>query len=154
MIVLMKQVPPPAPAIVVLTNPTVTVSDLADMMKVKGSEVLKHLMLDLGIMATITQSIDADTARKVADNFGVKVQTAVFSLENRIECTQDPGWRFPDLFQAARVIEVCSMICCVDCGAFRVFRDTVSSFIWCFSIETDWVSHPLVKFSSFVCDLE
>lgn len=84
MIVLVEQVPPPAPALVVLTEPTVTVSDLADMMKVKGSEVLKHLMLDLGIMATITQSIDADTARKVADNFGVKVRTAVFSLECRI----------------------------------------------------------------------
>lgn len=76
--VFVKQAPPPAPAVVVLTEPTVTVSDLADMMKVKGSEVLKHLMLDLGIMATITQSIDADTARKVADNFGVEVQTVVF----------------------------------------------------------------------------
>ena len=68
-----EQAPAPAPALVLLTEPTVTVSDLAGMMKVKGSEVLKHLMLDLGIMATITQSIDADTARKVAYNFGVEV---------------------------------------------------------------------------------
>lgn len=49
------------------------VSNLAEMMEVKTSEVLKHLMLDLGIMATITQSIDADTARRVAENFGVEV---------------------------------------------------------------------------------
>lgn len=67
------QAPPPAPALVVLTEPTVVVKDLATMMKVKPSEVLKHLMLDLGIMATITQSIDADTARKVAGNFEVEV---------------------------------------------------------------------------------
>lgn len=50
------------------------VSDLAEMMEVRPSEVLKHLMLDLGIMATITQSIDADTARKVAANFEVEVR--------------------------------------------------------------------------------
>lgn len=55
-------------------GPTVVVSDLADMMDVRPAEVLKHLMLDLGIMATITQSIDTDTASQVAYNFEVEVR--------------------------------------------------------------------------------
>lgn len=57
-----------------LPGPTVVVSDLAEMMEVRPAEVLKHLMLDLGIMATITQSIDSDTARQVAYNFEVEVR--------------------------------------------------------------------------------
>ncbi|CAM9978364.1 unnamed protein product [Scytosiphon promiscuus] len=65
--------PAPAPPVVRLPDPTIVVSELAEMMEVRPTEVLKHLMLDLGIMATITQSIDADTARQVASNFEVEV---------------------------------------------------------------------------------
>lgn len=53
-------------------------------MEVRPAEVLKHLMLDLGIMATITQSIDSDTARQVAENFEVEV---------RVRCRDDRGGR-------------------------------------------------------------
>lgn len=51
------------------------VGELATQMEVKVTDVLKHLMLDLGVMATITQSIDSNTARMVAGNFGVEVGT-------------------------------------------------------------------------------
>lgn len=68
------QAPAPAPPMVRLPGPTIVVSELAEMMEVRPTEVLKHLMLDLGIMATITQSIDADTARQVASNFEVEVR--------------------------------------------------------------------------------
>lgn len=65
--------PPPAPALVVLSEATITVGELATQMKLKPAEILKHLMLDLGIMATVAQSIDPQTARMVASNFGVEV---------------------------------------------------------------------------------
>lgn len=81
------QAPAPAPAVVRLPGPTIVVSELAEMMEVRPAEVLKHLMLDLGIMATITQSIDADTARQVANNFEVEVRVMVqvFRLCNHFE---------------------------------------------------------------------
>lgn len=74
-----SQPPPPPPALVVLGAPTITVGELATQIQVRSSEVLKHLMLDLGIMATVTQSIDAQTAGMVAYNFGVEVRDACFS---------------------------------------------------------------------------
>ncbi|CAN0455791.1 unnamed protein product, partial [Discosporangium mesarthrocarpum] len=58
---------------VLINGPTITVGNLAEQMDVKGAEVVKHLMLDLGIMATITQSIDAETAVQIATTFGKEV---------------------------------------------------------------------------------
>ena len=48
----------------------ITVKDLAVDLKKTSSEVIKKLF-DLGIMATINQTIDFDTAYLVADSFGV-----------------------------------------------------------------------------------
>ena len=48
----------------------ITVKDLAADLKKTSSEVIKKLF-DLGIMATINQTIDFDTAYLVADSFGV-----------------------------------------------------------------------------------
>ena len=48
----------------------ITVKDLAADLKKTTSEVIKKLF-DLGIMATINQSLDFDTAYLVADSFGV-----------------------------------------------------------------------------------
>ena len=48
----------------------ITVKDLAQDLKKTSSEVIKKLF-DLGIMATINQTIDFDTAYLVADAFGV-----------------------------------------------------------------------------------
>jgi translation initiation factor IF-2 len=47
----------------------ITVQELANRMAVRGAEVIKGLM-KLGVMATITQSIDADTAELVIQEFG------------------------------------------------------------------------------------
>ncbi len=52
---------------------TITVQELAIRMAEPGSEVVKTLM-KLGVMATITQTIDADTAELVIDEFGHKVR--------------------------------------------------------------------------------
>ena len=47
----------------------ITVQDLANRMAVRGADVIKTLMR-LGVMATITQSIDADTAELVVTELG------------------------------------------------------------------------------------
>ncbi|MEO3427736.1 translation initiation factor IF-2 [Pelagibius sp. CAU 1746] len=50
-----------------------TVQELANRMATRGAEVVKTLM-KLGVMATINQSIDADTAELVVEEFGHKVK--------------------------------------------------------------------------------
>uniref|UniRef100_UPI001183A667 translation initiation factor IF-2 n=1 Tax=Elioraea rosea TaxID=2492390 RepID=UPI001183A667 len=47
----------------------ITVQDLANRMAVRGADVIKQLM-KLGVMATITQSLDADTAELVVTELG------------------------------------------------------------------------------------
>lgn len=56
----------------------IRVSDLAHQMSVKSPEIIKILM-GLGIMATINQSLDIDTATVVASEFGYEVEKAGFS---------------------------------------------------------------------------
>ncbi|MGK9166014.1 translation initiation factor IF-2 [Inquilinus limosus] len=51
----------------------ITVQELANRMAERGGDVVKTLMR-LGVMATITQSIDADTAELVVAEFGHKVK--------------------------------------------------------------------------------
>ncbi|MFO1070806.1 MAG: translation initiation factor IF-2 [Geminicoccaceae bacterium] len=52
---------------------TITVGELASRMAVRGTDVVKVLMKN-GIMATINQVIDADTAELVVSEFGHKVK--------------------------------------------------------------------------------
>jgi len=47
----------------------ITVQELANRMAERGADVIKSLM-KMGVMATITQSIDADTAELVVEEFG------------------------------------------------------------------------------------
>ena len=61
---------PTAPVVKQIDIPeSITVSDLAQRMSVKGSEVIK-LMMGLGAMATINQTIDQDTAAVVVEEMG------------------------------------------------------------------------------------
>lgn len=61
---------PTAPVVKEIGIPeSITVSDLAQRMSVKGSEVIK-LMMGLGAMATINQTIDQDTAAVVVEEMG------------------------------------------------------------------------------------
>jgi translation initiation factor IF-2 len=53
----------------VILPETITVQELANRMAARGNEVVKTLM-KLGVMATITQAIDADTAELVIAEFG------------------------------------------------------------------------------------
>ena len=57
----------------VVVPESITVQEFANRMAERGAEVVKALM-KAGIMATVTQSIDADTAELIAAEFGHKVK--------------------------------------------------------------------------------
>lgn len=62
----------------------ITVSELATRLKVTATEVIKKLMM-LGIMATINEEIDFDTASLVAEELGAKVEHEVIvTIEERL----------------------------------------------------------------------
>jgi translation initiation factor IF-2 len=55
---------------------TITVGDLAAKMRVKANEVIAKLM-GLGVMATMNQSVDVETAMLIATDFGYEVEQGV-----------------------------------------------------------------------------
>ncbi len=61
----------------------IRVSDLAHEMGIKAQEIIKDL-LNLGVMATINQSLDVDTATLVAADFGYEVEKVGFSEDEFI----------------------------------------------------------------------
>jgi translation initiation factor IF-2 len=66
----------------------VTVGDLARNMGVKAAEIIKKLM-DLGVMSTLNQVLDVDTATLVAGEFGYSVENVAFDAESAIEERQE-----------------------------------------------------------------
>ena len=62
----------------------VTVGDLARNMGVKAGEIIKQLM-GLGVMSTLNQVLDVDTATLVASEFGYSVENVAFDVESAIE---------------------------------------------------------------------
>jgi translation initiation factor IF-2 len=75
---------PKASKRVVRISEGVTVADLARNMGVKASEVIKKLMT-LGVMSTVNQVLDVDTATLVAGEFGYQVENVAFDVEAAIE---------------------------------------------------------------------
>ncbi|MGO1191225.1 translation initiation factor IF-2 [Vibrio casei] len=65
----------------VVIGETIVVSELANKMSVKGTEVIKTMM-KMGAMATINQVIDQETAALVAEEMGHKV---ILRKENELE---------------------------------------------------------------------
>ena len=57
----------------VIIPETITVQELANRMAIRGVDVVKSLM-KMGVMATVTQTIDADTAELVASEYGHNVK--------------------------------------------------------------------------------
>ncbi|WP_026610599.1 translation initiation factor IF-2 [Methylocaldum szegediense] len=73
---------PTAPVVREVAVPeSITVSDLAQRMSVKATEVIKTLM-GMGVMATINQVLDQDTAMLVVEELGHK---AIQQVENPLE---------------------------------------------------------------------
>ena len=77
----------------------ITVGELATRLKVTATEVIKKLMM-LGVMATINEEIDFDTASLVAEELGAKVEHEVIvTIEDRLidedDDTEDTEERCP-----------------------------------------------------------
>ena len=67
---------------------TVAVSELAKKMNLKASEIIAKLMT-MGMLVTITQSIDSDTAALLAEEYGCKVK--LISLYDETVIASDAG---------------------------------------------------------------
>ncbi len=67
----------------------ITVQELANRMAERGADVIKSLM-KMGVMATITQTIDADTAELVATEFGHRIKRVTEAdIESNLGGVQD-----------------------------------------------------------------
>jgi translation initiation factor IF-2 len=69
---------------VIRISEVVTVGDLARNMGIKAGEVIKKL-IGLGVMATINQTLDTDTAALVAADFDYTVENVAFDVESVLE---------------------------------------------------------------------
>ena len=85
---------PKASKRVVRISEVITVGDLAHSLGIKVGEVIKKLM-GLGVMATINQVLDHDTASLVAADFEYTVENVAFDaesvLEDEHEASEDEG---------------------------------------------------------------
>ena len=68
----------------------VAVGELAKKMGIKAGEVIAKLM-GLGLMATINQAIDSDTASLIAGEFGFQVETVAAEFEEPLLKTEIPS---------------------------------------------------------------
>ena len=66
----------------------ITVSELAKKMNLKASELIGKLM-GMGMMVTINQQIDAQTASMLAEQYGAKVKIVSLYDETIIETESD-----------------------------------------------------------------
>jgi translation initiation factor IF-2 len=76
---------------------TIVLSELAKRMNIKASEMIAKLF-GMGVMATVNQTIDYDTAALVAAEFNYEIERAAFEEENILKVTQeqdDPGKLLP-----------------------------------------------------------
>ncbi len=65
----------------------IRVTDLAHQMGIKSSEIIK-VLFGLGVMATINNALDIDTATVVAAEFGYEVEKVGFSEDNYLVSTE------------------------------------------------------------------
>lgn len=73
---------------VVEMGDTITVSDLANQLKVKAADVIKKLM-SLGQMATMNQALDVDTATLVANEYQYEIKVVSFKEEAVLQKAED-----------------------------------------------------------------
>ncbi|MCL2023022.1 MAG: translation initiation factor IF-2, partial [Oscillospiraceae bacterium] len=74
-----------APKLHIKVGESITVGELAELMKRKAAEVIKKLFAEMGQMATINDELDFDTAELVGDSMGVVVEReVVITIEEKI----------------------------------------------------------------------
>ena len=73
------------PQLVIKVPESLTVGELAAMLKRTAAEVIKKMFTELGMMATVNEVIDYDTAELIATEMGAKVEKeVVVTIEDRI----------------------------------------------------------------------
>lgn len=75
---------PKASKRVIKISEVITVGDLSREMGVKAGDVIKKLM-GMGMMATINQVLDADTATLIASEFDHQVENVAFDVDSMLE---------------------------------------------------------------------
>jgi translation initiation factor IF-2 len=80
----------------------ILVGELAKRMGIKGSEIIKKLM-ELGMMVSINQAIDAEAASLVATDFGYEVEKTGLEIEDLIEEREE---RTEDLLPRPPVVTI------------------------------------------------
>ncbi|HEX9061976.1 MAG TPA: translation initiation factor IF-2, partial [Clostridia bacterium] len=78
-----KHIPHKAVLVSITIPESITVKDLAEALKKTSQEVIKKVM-GLGMMVTLNQEVDFETATIVADEFGVKVEKQLVVNEEDI----------------------------------------------------------------------
>ncbi len=96
-----KQMPPVVPKKVVIGE-TVVLQDLAKSMGKTAAEVIKKLF-EMGVMATINQELESDTAILLAEEFGITVEVAA---DKAIEIMEDADDDEDDLMERPPVVTV------------------------------------------------
>ncbi len=66
----------------------VSVSELAQRMGIKTGQIIKKLV-GMGVMATVNQILDLDTATLLATEFGFEIENVAFKEESVIKITED-----------------------------------------------------------------
>jgi len=67
---------------------TIVLGDLAKRLGVKASELIKKLM-NMGVMVTVNQTVDFDTASLLATEFNFETERAAFEEESFIQAAED-----------------------------------------------------------------
>jgi len=78
-----KYIPPRAVLTLITVPEFIIVKDFAEALKKTSTVVIKKLM-EMGMMATLNQEIDFDTATLIADEFGIKTERAIEIKEEDI----------------------------------------------------------------------
>ena len=99
-----KHIPPKAVLQEITIPDVITVKNLSEALKKTSAEVIKKLM-GLGIMATLNQELDFDTASIVGEEFGVRVQKEVVVSDEDI-LFDDMDDKEEDLVERAPVVVV------------------------------------------------
>ncbi|MBW2122165.1 MAG: translation initiation factor IF-2, partial [Deltaproteobacteria bacterium] len=79
---------PKASKRVIRIEGAVSAGEMAKRMGIKANEIIRKLM-GLGVMATINQSLDVDTASVVASEFGYQVENVAYDVDAALQRKED-----------------------------------------------------------------